>query len=159
MSKRYLVQNITIKEARYDSRGNDLRKAIEKNGHAVKIDDSTILNPGQSTVLDNVTQGQLKLMNEGYISIEEKDGIGSILAQQAYDSSKDAKSNKKTLPASGGKVSQMGDSATYETEHVQAGKSSISADPRVVKPRTRTQPNVSTKPTANKKIRKGAKVS
>lgn len=160
MSKKYLVTNTTVKEVYYNEKNQDARSALERRGHAVKIDDNTTIGPGQQTILETVTNGQLKLMQEGYISIVEKEGIGAILAQNAYNSEKSAKSNKKTMQANGSKVSQMGDTVIYDDkDHVHAGKSSISADPRVVKPRSRAPQHAETKPGNNKKTGKGKKVS
>jgi len=157
MTKKYLVVNTTVKEARLDENGKDLRATIEKVGHAVKIDDNVTLNPGDQTILENVSNGQLKLMRDGYISIVETDGIGEILKQQVFNE-KGAKSNKKVMQSTNGRVSEMGESVSYQTEHVDAGQNKISADPRVVKSRARI-PNAVTNQRTNKTSGKGKKVS
>lgn len=149
--KKYLLINTTVKEP-YMLNGKDARTALEKVGHAVKINDSDILGPGETAVVDQVTGSQIKLRNEGYISIEECDGIGQVLQNQAYSKGNTKQSRKVAIP-SGAKVSQMGDNVVFETEHKAAGKSSISADPSVVKSKTKEK-NAASKQRNNKTTRK-----
>jgi hypothetical protein len=83
---KYKVTNATIKPVRLNSKGQDIRSVRERVGYGIEFvvgeppnDHRITIQPGQSKILDSLSEGVLKMFRKGEISIVDVKDIGEEL--------------------------------------------------------------------------------
>jgi len=88
MKRKYKIINTTIKPLRRDPKtGADLRSSTEKVGHPVSFrnekDQVVLVHQSQPRIVDELSEGILRLQRGGFIHIEEIDDVITALRQHA----------------------------------------------------------------------------
>ena len=87
MEIKYRVINTTIKPVVRNSKGDDVRKALDKIGHPVKFKEGkndVVLHAGQMRLVTDLNPGVMALQRGGYVKIEKVEDMNEALKDHVY---------------------------------------------------------------------------